>query len=63
MRIKCPICQGTTTVDLWWEDTESFSKIHKREYKCRCGCVFEVKFIAEENPTILENPLDKPQTM
>jgi hypothetical protein len=31
---------------------------HTREYECKCGCVFEVNFIAE-NPKILDFPIDK----
>lgn len=57
MRIKCPICQNTTAITLIWEDTESYSTTHIREYKCKCGCVFEVKFTAE-NPKILQFPID-----
>ena len=62
MRIKCPNCQNAMSITLLWEDTASYSTIHTREYGCRCGCVFEVNFIAEK-PTILEKPIDKPQTM
>jgi hypothetical protein len=50
------------SITLLWEDTSSYSTIHTKEYGCRCGCVFEVNFIAEK-PTILEKPIDKPQTM
>ena len=60
MRIKCPNCQNTMTITLLWEDTDGYSTTHTREYECKCGCVFEVNFIAEE-PKILEKPIDKPQ--
>lgn len=62
MRIKCPNCQNTTSITLLWEDTDGYSTTHTREYECKCGCVFEVNFVAKET-NILENPIDKPQTM
>lgn len=58
MRIKCPNCQNSMTITLTWEDTDSYSSIHTREYECICGCVFEVNFIAEK-PKILNKPIDK----
>lgn len=58
MRIKCPLCQNALTITLVWEDTEGYSTTHTREYKCKCGCVFEVNFVAEK-PKILEFPIDK----
>ena len=51
MRIKCPNCQSMA-ITLLWEDTDSYSTTHTREYECKCGCVFEVNFIAEK-PKIL----------
>ena len=58
MRIKCPNCQNTLTITRLWKDTDSYSTIHTREYKCKCGCEFEVNFIAKA-PTILRKPIDK----
>lgn len=58
MGIKCPNCKNSRTITLLWEDTDSYSSIHTREYKCKCGCVFEVNFVAE-NPKILKKPIDK----
>ena len=58
MRIKCPNCQNTITFTLTWEDTDNYSTIHTKEYECKCGCVFEVNFIAEK-PKILNKPIDK----
>lgn len=58
MRIKCPNCQSAITITLLWEDTDSYSTTHVREYECKCGCVFEVNFIAEKSK-ILEKPIDK----
>lgn len=55
MRIKCPNCHKDLTVELIWEDTDVYSHIHTREYKCKCGCVFEVNFVATE-PKILSKP-------
>ena len=55
MRIKCPNCHNASTVNFVWEDTDVYSNIHTREYKCKCGCVFEINFIATE-PKILSNP-------
>jgi hypothetical protein len=48
------------SITLLWEDRYDYSTTHTREYGCKCGCVFEVNFIAEA-PIILEKPLDKPQ--
>lgn len=62
MRIKCPNCQNSMSITLIWEDTDSYSTTHTKEYECKCGCVFEVNFIAEK-PKILGKPIDKPQTM
>ena len=62
MRIKCPNCQKSTTITLTWEDTDGYSTTHTQEYECKCGCVFEVNFIAE-SPKILQNPIDKSQTI
>lgn len=62
MKVKCPNCQNSMTITLMWEDTDSYSTIHTREYECKCGCVFEVNFIAEK-PKILKKTLDKPQMM
>lgn len=58
MRIKCPNCNNSMTIALVWVDTSDYSTTHIKEYECKCGCVFEVKFIAEE-PTILHKPIDK----
>lgn len=58
MRIKCPNCQGSMTITLTWEDTDSYSSIHTREYECNCGCTFEVNFVAEK-PKILGITIDK----
>ena len=58
MRIKCPNCKNSMTIVLTWEDTDSYSSIHTKEYECKCGCAFEVNFVAEE-PKILEKPIDK----
>ena len=58
MRIKCPICQNSSTIDLVWEDTDKYCTTHTQEYKCWCGCAFEVNFIAEK-PKILNLPIDK----
>ena len=58
MRIKCPNCNNSTTIELVWEDTDSYSTTRTREYECKCGCAFEVNFIAEK-PKILNKPVDK----
>lgn len=57
MRIKCPNCQSMA-ITLVWEDTSNYSTIHTREYVCKCGCVFEVEFVAKTS-TILDKPIDK----
>lgn len=62
MRVKCPNCKNSMTIVLVWEDTDSYSSIHTREYECQCGCVFEVNFIAE-NPKFLKKPIDKSEIM
>lgn len=58
MRIKCPNCHNTLTVEMTWEDTDVYSTIHTREYKCKCGCEFEVNFTATDTK-ILHKPIDK----
>ena len=58
MRIKCPKCNKSMKVVLVWEDTNKYSTTYIREYKCKCGCAFEVNFVAEE-PKILNNSIDK----
>ena len=58
MRIKCPNCNNTLTLTLVWEDTSSYSTIHTKEYACKCGCEFEVNFVAK-SPIILRKPIDK----
>ena len=58
MRIKCPNCNSSMKIVLTWEDRAVYSTTHTKEYECKCGCVFEVDFIAEE-PTILHKPIDK----
>lgn len=58
MKIKCPTCKNSGTIALMWEDRDGYSTIHTREYECKCGCVFEVNFIAS-TPTILQKPIDK----
>lgn len=55
MRIKCPNCQNGMTITLLWEDTNSYSTTHTREYECKCGCEFEVNFIAEEPKILRKN--------
>ena len=62
MRIKCPNCQNVMTITLLGEDTNKYGTTHTREYGCKCGCVFEVEFVAKIS-TILEKPIDKPQMM
>ena len=60
MRIKCPNCGSTTKVLLVWQDTDNYGTIHTKEYECyKCGCTFEVNFIAEEKAKILDLPIDK----
>ena len=61
-RIECPNCQNSMTITLLWRDTDSYSTTHIREYGCKCGCIFEVNFVAE-NSTILQKPIDKPTEM
>lgn len=58
MRIKCPNCQNTMTFTLMFEDTDVYSITHTKEYKCKCGCIFEVSFIAEK-PKILKKPIEE----
>ena len=58
MRIKCPECKNSMTIELTWEDMDSYSSIHTKEYECKCGCIFEVNFVAEE-PKILKKSIDK----
>ena len=44
MRIKCPNCGSTAQIVLTWEDRDSYSSTHEREYDCGCGCHFGVTF-------------------
>lgn len=53
MRIKCPNCNNSMTIVLVWADTDGYSITHTKEYECKCGCSFEVNFIAEE-PKIIK---------
>lgn len=57
MRIKCPICKSPL-IELVWQDTDNYGTSHTYEYECKCGCAFEVDFVAE-NPKILQLPIDK----
>lgn len=58
MRIKCPNCGSTSKVELVWQDTDNYGTTHTNEYECKCGCAFEVNFIATA-PKILSKPIDK----
>ena len=58
MKVKCPNCNESMAVVLVWEDTDGYSTTHTREYECKCGCMFEVNYIAEE-PKIIKIGLDK----
>lgn len=42
--IKCPNCGSTAQVELMWCDHYSRTDYHEYEYKCDCGCEFEVRF-------------------
>lgn len=42
--IKCPNCGSTAQVELMWCDNYSRTDHHEYEYKCECGCEFEVRF-------------------
>ena len=59
MKIYCPNCDSHS-LTLTWEDTDSYATIHTKEYVCeKCGCTFEVNFVAEKNAKILNLPIDK----
>lgn len=58
MKIKCPICKSSL-IELVWQDTDNYNTIHTKEYECKCGCAFEVNFVAEKNAKILHLPIDK----
>lgn len=59
MKIYCPNCDSRS-ISLTWQDTDNYSTIHTKEYECyKCGCTFEVNFIAEEKAKILDLPIDK----
>lgn len=51
--IKCPNCGSTSQIELMWNDHYSYTDYHDYEYKCGCGCLFEVRFEATKT-TILE---------
>ena len=40
--IKCPNCGSTAQVEMMWCDHYSRTDYHEYEYKCDCGCEFEV---------------------
>ena len=43
--IKCPNCGKTSpNIELMWHDNYSCTDYHEYEYKCECGCKFEVRF-------------------
>ena len=48
MRLKCPNCGSTSQIVLEWQDRESYSDRHYKEYSCGCGCHFEVVFVIKE---------------
>lgn len=59
MKIYCPNCDSNL-ITLTWEDTDSYATVHTKEYEChKCGCTFEVNFIAEKNVKILNISNDK----
>ena len=41
-RVKCPKCGSTAQLQLLWEDHYDYSTTHIKEYKCGCGCHFEI---------------------
>ena len=41
-RATCPKCGSTSQVELVWRDSYSYSTTHIKEYKCGCGCHFEI---------------------
>lgn len=42
--IKCPKCGKAAEVELMWHDNYDQTDYHEYEYKCGCGCLFEVRF-------------------
>lgn len=52
-RIKCPDCGNSAQIQLLDNGTNYFSRTYK-EYKCGCGCHFEVIFEAVEVCVIKE---------
>jgi DNA-directed RNA polymerase subunit M/transcription elongation factor TFIIS len=46
-KIKCPNC-GSTQVTFIWEDRASYDTKKIKEYKCKCGCIFEAIFTLTE---------------
>ena len=42
--IKCPICENSNNLTLEWEDTDCYSSLFTREYRCSCGATFEAIF-------------------
>ena len=58
-RIKCPNCGSTAQIMLTWEDRDSYSSHHEREYDCGCGCHFGVIFEAVESCIYEEEEADE----
>lgn len=43
--IKCPNCGSSAQVELVWVDSEMYSNMHYKQYKCcDCGCDFVITF-------------------
>ena len=42
--IKCPNCGSTAQVELLWHDNYNRTDYHEYDYRCGCGCEFEVRF-------------------
>lgn len=42
--IKCPNCGSTAQVKCIYFDEEKYTSTHYREFKCGCGCKFQVEF-------------------
>lgn len=53
--IKCPKCSSVEQVELLWCDNCSRTEKHEYEYKCDCGCKFEVIFAIKEIKEIIED--------
>ena len=40
-RLKCPNCENSMHIEIYWEEEGICSDTHVKEYVCNCGCRFE----------------------